>query len=184
VAAVAGGLRRYHEVHGEPADELRMTMPVSLRETGDPLGGNRISPLRMRMPIAEHDPRRRIELVGEVSRTWRAEPAVAATPAIAGVLNRLPTSVMTAVFGGMLKHVDFLTSNVPGVPGTVSLVGATVEHWYALGPTEGAALNVTLLSYGAVCGVGLTIDPAAVPDPDVMAEAIRQGFEEVLALVG
>lgn len=183
VAAVSGGMRHYHEAHDEPVHELRMTMPVNLREAGDPLGGNRISPLRMRMPIGEPDPRRRIERVGEVCRTWREEPAVAATPAIAGVLNRLPTSVMTSVFGGMLKHVDFLTSNVPGVPGTVSLVGPPVERWYALGPTEGAAMNVTLLSYGQVCGVGLTIDPAAVPDHDVMTDAVRRGFDEVLTLV-
>ncbi|MBK9178320.1 MAG: wax ester/triacylglycerol synthase family O-acyltransferase [Acidimicrobiales bacterium] len=184
IAAVCGGLRRYHERHGTSVDELRMTMPVSLRDEGDPLGGNRISPLRMRMPVGEADPRRRIELIGEISRTWRAEPAVEATPAIAGVLNRLPTTAMTALFGGMLKHVDFLTSNVPGIPGaTVYLAGSRVRRWYALGPTEGAATNVTLLSHGDLCCMGVTSDAAAIPDGAVLTACMREGFDEVLALV-
>ena len=42
------------------------------------------------------------------------------TNAIAGVLNLLPPSVV----GGMLKHVDFLASNVPGFTFPVYLAGA------------------------------------------------------------
>ena len=29
----------YHERHGEQVDELRVTMPVSIRKAGDPIGG-------------------------------------------------------------------------------------------------------------------------------------------------
>ncbi len=80
--------------------------------------------------------------------------------AVAGVLNLLPSGVI----GSMLKHVDFLASDVPGVPVRIYLAGAPVTGYYAFGPTTGAALNVTLVSYRGTCCIGCTIDTAAVPD--------------------
>ena len=32
--AVAGGLDRYHRVHGVTVDQLRMTMPINIRRQG------------------------------------------------------------------------------------------------------------------------------------------------------
>ena len=64
---MTGGLRRYHEQHGEPVDELRVTMPVSIRKPGDPVGGNRITLLRFTVPVSLTD-------AGEqVKRRSRAE---------------------------------------------------------------------------------------------------------------
>ena len=62
------------------------------------------------------------------------------------------------------------------------LAGAEVDSFYGFGPTIGAALNVTLMSYRGTCDVGVNIDTGAVPDPDVMMECLRQGFDEVLAV--
>ena len=62
------------------------------------------------------------------------------------------------------------------------LTGAKVERFYGFGPTIGAALNVTLMSYCGTCCVGINIDTGAVPDPDVMVDCLRDGFDEVLAV--
>ena len=43
VAALLGGLRRYHERHGVHLDDLSMVMPVSLRKADDPMGGNKFA---------------------------------------------------------------------------------------------------------------------------------------------
>jgi diacylglycerol O-acyltransferase / wax synthase len=32
------------------------------------------------------------------------------------------------------------------------------------------------------CCIGINIDTAAVPDPDVLTACLREGFEEVLAI--
>ena len=102
------------------------------------------------------------------------------TNAIAGTLNLLPRSAI----GGMLKHIDFLASNVPGIRVPLYLTGAKVERWYGFGPTIGAALNVTLMSYCGTCYVGVNIDTGAVPDHDVLMDCLRDGFDEVLAVGG
>lgn len=100
------------------------------------------------------------------------------TNAIAGALNMLPRTYI----GGLLKHVDFLASNVPGIRAPLYLTGARVEGFYAFGPTIGAALNVTLMSYCETCYLGVNVDTGAIPDPQVLMDCLRDGFEEVIAV--
>ena len=180
VAAVTGGLRRYHELHGAPVSELRVTMPISLRHEGDPEGGNRITLERFTVPVAETDPGARVRETGWRCRAARYEEALPLSDSVAGLLNLLPSGVI----GSMLKHVDFLASNVPGVRIPIFLAGAPVTGYYAFGPTTGAAVNVTLVTYQDTCCVGCTIDTAAVPDPDKLTACLRDGFDEVLGLGG
>ena len=82
----------------------------------------------------------------------------------------------------MLKHVDFLASNVPGIGFPVYLAGARMTSYVPFGPTIGAAVNITLLSYDGICEIGVTVDTAAVPDIEVFMACLAAGFDEVLAL--
>jgi WS/DGAT/MGAT family acyltransferase len=182
VASVVGGIRRYHERHGAAPIELRMTLPINLRQGDDDAGGNRFAPARFPVPTAIDDPRARIAALGALVREWRAEPALQMTSTLAGILNRLPTATTTALFGGMLKCCDFVTSNIPGAPVPVYVAGARVERLYAFAPPAGAAFNVALISHCDTCCVGVVIDTTAVPDPDVLIGCLRFGFDEVLAL--
>jgi WS/DGAT/MGAT family acyltransferase len=180
VSSVTGGLRRYHERHGVSVGELRITLPISIRKEGDPAAGNRITLERFKVPVGVADPAKRIRLTGQRCRAARDDRALPLTNAIAGTLNLLPS----AVVGGMLKHVDFLASNVPGINIPIYLGGAPVSGYYAFGPTIGSSVNVTLLTYNGTCCVAITIDTAAVPDYEVLMECFREGFEEVLELAG
>ena len=180
IAAVTGGLRRYHELHGAPVESLRMTLPISIRTSHDPIGGNRITLIRFAVPVGNSDPASRVRAVGQLCRTARDERSLPLTDAIAGTLNLLPRGVV----GSMLKHVDFVASDVPGFPYPVYLAGALLQRFVAFGPTIGTAVNLTLLSYMGTAYVGITFDSAAVRDPDVFAECLREGFEEVLDLAG
>ncbi len=180
IASVTGGLRRYHELHLSPVRELRVTMPISLRNESDPIGGNRITLERFTILVGEVDPGARVRVTGWQCRAARYEEAVPLSDAVAGFLNLLPAGVI----GSMLKHVDFVASDVPGVQVPLFLAGAPIEGTYAFGPTTGTAFNVTLLSYLGTCCIGCTMDTAAIPDPKVLVDCLRQGFDEVLALGG
>jgi len=180
LAAVAGGLARYHEHHGQPVEHLRVTMPVSLRQADDPAGGNRITLARIVLPVGLADPAERIRAIGRLSQEWRREPAIPYSSVIAGALNLLPRQVT----GGMLKHVDFLASDVPGFPDPVYVGGARVLGFYPFGPTIGAGANITLMSYNGTANIGVTTDVAAVQAPERFIDALAEGFEEVLALSG
>jgi WS/DGAT/MGAT family acyltransferase len=180
LAAVTGGMRHYHERHGARVDELRVTMPINLRRADDPLGNNRFTPARFRLPVGPASAAVRMRRLGALAREWRHEPALPLSEAIAGVLNRLPVVATTAIFGSMLKGIDFVATNVPGMPQRVYLAGAEVLRYYAFPPPSGSACGIALVSHGDTCCIGVTIDTAAVRDPDVLGECLRQGFEEVL----
>jgi diacylglycerol O-acyltransferase len=182
LAAVVGGIQRYHQLHGVEPAALRMVMPINLRGEGTALGGNHFTPARFLVPLQIADPEERMRALGELARGARDEPAVALTDALAMVLNQLPTRVTTAFFGAMLKGSDFVTSNVPGSPFPLYVAGAELERLYPFGPLSGTAANVTLLSHCGTCCIGINTDALAIPDASDFAKSVEAGFSEVLAL--
>ncbi len=185
VAAVAGGLRLYHEKHGAEVDELRMTMPINLRD-GDHgnKAGNQFAPARFLVPVGIADPRERLREIQARVREQRGEKALPFLDDILGVINGLPRQASLVLIGGMLKAIDFVTSNVPGPRFPVYLAGARIERMFPFGPPAGAAVNVTLYSYDGVCQIGMNCDRAAVPDAELLTECLERGFAELLAAAG
>ena len=182
LAAVVGGVQRYHQLHGVEPAALRMVMPINLRGEGTALGGNHFTPARFLVPLQIADPEERMRALGDLARAARDEPAVALTDALALVLNQLPTRVTTAFFGAMLKGSDFVTSNVPGSPFPLYVAGAELERLYPFGPLSGTAANVTLLSHCGTCCIGINTDTLAIPDAAEFSKSVEAGFSEVLAL--
>ncbi|MFY9917360.1 MAG: wax ester/triacylglycerol synthase domain-containing protein [Mycobacterium sp.] len=178
IAAVVGGLRRYHEKHDVPVDQLITSMPISLRTPTDPVAGNRLTLMRFALPAAIADPAQRIRAIHEQTGKMRNEKSLAHTQPIAGALNLMPRWYV----GSVLRHIDFVASDVPGLPIPVFLAGAAVRMQYAFGPTIGAGVNVTLLSYVDTCAIGINVDAGAVPDFEVFFDCLVGGFDEVLAL--
>lgn len=177
LAGIAGGLRLYHQAHCACISELRVTMPISIRDGAvDEIAGNHVTLVRFDLPVGVTDPVARMRRIHEICATQRHEPAIAHSDAIAGVLNLLPVGVTA----GMLRHVDLLASNVPGLGTDVYLAGARLEAFHAFGATLGSAANVTLMSYDGTCHIGITTDSHAVVDPDVFVDSLRQGFAEVI----
>ena len=180
LAAVTGGMRRYHQQHGVDAPQLRVTMPINLRTSGDSIGNNRFTPARFALPIDVVDPTKRMQQLGELARSWRKEPGLKFTDVVAGALNLMPEAMTTAVLGSMLKAIDFVATNVPGLDRPAHLAGATVEQQFAFAPPSGAAFSAALLSHLDRCTLGMVIDTSAVSDPKVLVTCMAEGFEEVL----
>ncbi|MGZ4682215.1 MAG: wax ester/triacylglycerol synthase family O-acyltransferase [Acidimicrobiales bacterium] len=180
VGGVTGGLRRYHEKHGSTVDTLRLTMPISIRNEDDPEGGNRVTLVRFEVPVGIEDPIERMREIDRLAAELRHDRALPWSNTVAGVLNLLPNSVT----GQMLKHVDFLASNVPGFDKRIYVGGAEILAFFPFGPTLGSAANITLMSYRDTCHIGVNTDVGAVPDPQLFLDCLRDGFEEVLDLAG
>lgn len=178
LAAVLIGLRTYHGRLGTGVDHLRLTMPVSLRRPDDPLGGNRITLLRFALPLGIPETADLMRTLDTAIAGERREPAIPLSGAIAAALNRLPVTFVT----GMLKHIDFVASDVPGSPVPLYFAGARIDRMYAFGPTIGTAFNITLTTHAGICCVGINTDTAAVPDPALLTDCLATGFETVLRL--
>jgi WS/DGAT/MGAT family acyltransferase len=182
LAAITGGMRRYHEHHGEVAEQLRVTMPINTRRDDDAVGNNRFTPARFTLPAANPDPEVRMHELGELARNWRREPGLGLTDVVATTLNVLPAQATAAVLGSMLKAIDFVATNVPGFDYHPYLAGARLESQHAFAPPSGAAVSVALLSTAERCSFGIVMDTAAVPDTDVFVQCLAEGVEEVVAV--
>jgi len=182
VAGVVEGMRRYHAHHDASIESLRMTMPINVRGEGAKAkqAGNHFVPARFLVPLHILDPVERMQRIGESVRQQRSEPALPLVDEISSLLNRFPGAVSTQIFGSMLKGVDFVTSNVPGPPFDTYASGGLIEEIYGFGPLSGAAANVTLFSYRGQCGIGISTDHQAVPDPDFFRECLEAGMQQVL----
>jgi diacylglycerol O-acyltransferase len=184
LAAILGGVRRYHEKFALPVDFIPMAIPISLRTDADPLGGNRFAAARFTAPVGESDPIARIAAIHNFITDARGEPALGFLDLIAPVLGALPSSVLSRIAGEMTGAIDVQASNMGGVGRELYLAGARVTGLYPMGPRPGVAAMVTMVSYGENCCVTVNFDPEAITDADTFATCLREGFDEVTALAG
>lgn len=182
VAAMLGGLARYHRHHDAMVDELRMTMPINVRKADDQgrTAGNVFAPARFAVPLGIDDPIERMGAVHELVQRERGEPAYGRIGQVSTGLFSLRPAVFTRLTGSMLKAIDFVTSNVPGPRFEVYMAGAKIERNIPFGPLGGAGANLTLYSHGGLAELGVNVDTAAVPDGEIFSEYIQEGIDEVL----
>ncbi|MEE2056622.1 WS/DGAT domain-containing protein [Rhodococcus artemisiae] len=152
-AAVLLGYASYRHTHGSPADDLFAAIPGTGSE----------EPAQVALGGIEIDD-------GPVALMQRIDRVSAGMPDDPSVLPA------TRMFG----HDDVLTCTVPGSATTLFIAGAGIARYYGFGRTLGSAINATLMSYRDMCCVGLTVDPAAVPDHKAFDECLRSGLRTVL----
>ena len=182
LASILGGVRRYHERFGVAVDVIPMAIPISLRTTADPMGGNRFAAARFSAPVAEPDPAARIAAIHEFIADARNEPALGFLDLAAPLLQALPGALLTRIASGMTGAIDIQASNLGAVGRELYLAGSRVEGIYTMGPRPGVAAMVTMASYDGKCCVAANFDPEAVTDSAAFLECLREGFEEVIAL--
>lgn len=180
VTGVAGALGLYHARLGAPVDELRMAMPVNVRDGATSGPGNAFVPTRILVPVIPKDPAERFTLVRARLAEVRKEPAIAAVAPLSGMMALLPPPVLLALARVQSATIDFATSNLRGSPVDLYTGGARIEANYPMGPREGAPLNVTMISYRGELQMGLHLDPAAITDPGALLESMHESFDSLL----
>jgi WS/DGAT/MGAT family acyltransferase len=180
LSAIVGGLIQYHDHHGVRVDVLRGALPISLRGDDEAVAsGNRLSIARFEAPMTERDPAERMRRLQALVNEQREPASLGAFEVIANMVNVLPIAFVLPLVLEEMRKSDFVATSMPGPPVPLYLAGSRVERLIPFGPTAGAAINLTLLSYGDEANVGLTVDAAAVPDRDVLAGCLQRSFDEI-----
>lgn len=181
LGGLLGGFRIYHERMGTSVDAMPVAIPISVRRPEDPEGGNRIAVGRLAGPAGIADPFERVLTVREQVRAARTEPAVDIFNTLGSVVAWLPGEVI-AQFSGATSQNDLQASNVPGIPWETYVAGAKVERMFPFGPLPGCAVMATMITHNQTACLGLNFDGAAITEPEIFAESIVAGFDEVMAL--
>ena len=190
LATIATALRGYLEEHGVQPDglELRAMVPVNLRGAAEGSAlGNRISMMAAPLPVGIHDPLERLRQVragmaalkggGQPARMTRALEVVELLPPF------LQRPLAWLNFQG--APVNTVCTNVPGPPVSLYAQGMRLETLVPIVPlTQGVGLAFAILSYADTLTIGVSADPALVPDGDVIVELLREAYEEFRALAG
>ncbi|TML57113.1 MAG: DUF1298 domain-containing protein, partial [Actinobacteria bacterium] len=180
VAAVAGGAGTYHRAKGAPVDELRMSMPVSIRDDRS-AGGNAFSPTRVLVPAGIADPVERFTAIRDRLGVTKRERAVAVFGPLAGLIGGLPTSLLVRVARQQAETVDFAASNLRAADFDLYVAGAKILANHPMGPTAGTAFNATVMSYRDGFDIGINIDRGAVNYPELLRDCIVDSFGELIA---
>jgi len=181
LAALCGGLGRYHEVLGVPVDALPLALPVSLRGADDPASGNRFAGVTIAAPVGESDPVQRMRQVREQVIAGRSEPAIDVIGQLAPVLSLLPDEALHEVID-RITPPDIQASNVPGYAQETFLAGARVDRQYALGPLPRVAMMAILISRAGTCTVAFRYDTASFAAADQLEKCLQAGFDEIVEL--
>jgi WS/DGAT/MGAT family acyltransferase len=179
VTALAGGAATYHRAKGVDVDDLRVTIPINTRDDKS-AGGNAFSPARLLIPAGEKDPAMRFAGVHEKLNVAKNERALGLFGSLAGLMNGLPTTLLTRVARQQAETVDFAASNVRAADFDLYIAGAAIVANHPMGPTGGTAFNATVMSYKNRFDVGLNIDTAAIDDPELLRTSIEQAFAELI----
>jgi len=181
LAALCGGLGRYHEALGVPVDALPLAIPVSLRTGDDPASGNRFAGVTIAAPMSETDPAERMRLIRYQVIARRSEPAIDLIGRFAPILSILPDAALLPI-AERVTSADVQASNVPGYAQETFLAGAKVERQYGMGPLPGVAMMAVLVSRAGTCTVTVRYDTASFAVPDQLEKCLQLGFDEVIEL--
>ncbi len=181
LTAVAHGFALYHQRHGKPVDRLRTTIPVDIRKPGDPPFGNRVNGVRTAIPIGADDPGAAMTTYHRLIEDLKDAANLPLAAALGTAINAFGP-VVNLVFGLIMKHDDFVLSNVNAGPLAFYLAGAKVVSVFPFGPTVGTAANITLVGYHQKAFIGIAVDAAAVADLGALVACIREGLGAVIAL--
>lgn len=192
LAAITRGfrdlLRERHELAG--VDVVRTLVPVSIRED-DAYGllDNRVAAMFADLPVGEGDAVERLRLIRtEMRRRKQAGGRDAVALLVDGTgltppwALRLGMGAITRVFQRTgQRMVNTVTTNVPGPPIPLYLLGRRLEEIYPYVPiAEAIRIGVAIYTYDGQVTFGLTGDEATTEDLDVLARGIEDGMLELV----
>ena len=186
LAVVAGALRRWLRSRGVDTKgiELRALVPVSIRtqDERDTLG-NRIAAMRGPLPVYAEDPVDRLRIVSESMTGLKESKQALGAEVIAGLTGFAPPTILAQAsrlnFSTRLFNV--IVTNVPGPQFPLYMHGRELQELAPLAfLPENHALAVAIMSYNGGITTGLLADYDAMPDLELVADALEESLAELL----
>lgn len=190
LATIATALRGYLEERGIHPDgmELRAMVPVNVRAASEGGAlGNRISMMAAPLPVGIHDPLERLRQVRAAMASLKQGGQPARMTRMLEVVELLPPFLQRPLawmnFQG--APINTVCTNIPGPPVSLYAQGKRLETLVPIVPlAQGVGLAFAILSYADTLTIGVSADPALVPDIEVVIELLREAHDELRALAG
>ena len=115
ISLVLDTLDRYHKRHGGECDQVRIHMPINIRDaaTAD-RAGNQFVPARIVMNVGDNDTEGRLRRVSKHLAAVRQEPALRWVNSVSAAIQRLGVPISRRIIGGMMKVSTCWLRTLPG----------------------------------------------------------------------
>jgi WS/DGAT/MGAT family acyltransferase len=199
LAGCCASLQSWLGTHGGlPERPLVASVPVSVRRDGDH-DGNRVSVLRVHLPIHSDDPVDRLMAINEeTSRQKRRHSKGGGGDILknfADLVNNITVPWMATHFIGFFssRHLadrvpplwNLIISNIAGPPVPLYTAGTRLTHLFPLGPVQqGSGLNITVMSAVDRLCFGALACTDLVPDLQDIATGFVREIEALKARIG
>lgn len=193
VALSAAGVRRWLVEHDALPDRpVLAQIPVSVRtEAQRGTYGNRISIMIVPIPTDREDPEDRLRSAHEHLIAAKGRHKAMPAAALQDITQFLPPAIYArstraamqlGASRSMRPLYNMVISNVPGPPIPIYMAGARLVANYPVSViTDGAGLNITVLSYLDSVDFGIVACREQMPDVDLLMDAIREELAELVA---
>jgi WS/DGAT/MGAT family acyltransferase len=182
VSAILGGLRHYAAGQGVELGDVPISMPVSVRKPGDPMGGNRFTGAFFSAPAGVADPADRVRAMRERVAAVREEPALDFINTVTPLMNLAPSPLVAATLSGLTTNAVLTTSSWPGVGAPSYIAGARFERMWVFGPLPGTAMCAALCTHVGTCCIAVNADGDVFTDLDLLWSSMQRGLDEILEL--
>ena len=190
LTTISAALRAYLEEHewNPERTELRAMCPVNVRAPHEHLKlGNRVSMMVAPLPVGIFDPRERYRQVQAAMAQLKASGQSARMARMVELVDLLPPPLQM-VFSWVqmaAAPINTICTNIPGPPVSLYVQGKRLESLVPLVPlAQGVGLAFAILSYADSLTIGVTVDPALVPDSERFPHLLDAAFAQLRELAG
>ena len=192
VALSAAAVRQWLIEHDALPDRpLLAQIPVSVR-TDEQRGtfGNRISVMIVPIPTDQDDPEARLRTAHEHLIAAKDRHKALPAQALQDITQFIPPAIYArstraamalSASGTMRPMYNLVISNVPGPPIPIYMAGAKLLANYPVSvATDGAGLNITVLSYLDSVDFGIVACREQMPDVETLMDTVQEELQALL----
>ncbi len=191
LATVTGALRNWLQIRGQhirSGSVVRAMVPVTVADDSDP-SGRRVQAAFVDLPIGENSPGMRLRQISFAMRQQTEVGKAVSAATLTGLAGFAPPTMhsLGARLGSAMTRRLFslVVTNVPGPQRVLYAGPAPLVATYPVMPlARGQALSIGMTSYNGRIYFGLNADRDAVPDVDVLGEALHEALDELIEGVG
>ncbi|SER44893.1 Diacylglycerol O-acyltransferase [Lentzea xinjiangensis] len=190
LAAVTRGFRDLLEKRGELTDGMvvRTMVPVSMRKANQHNElNNRVSAVLVNLPVGEADPVQRLASIRAQMDDLKSSRQAAGADVITNLGNFAAPTLMALGSRTAMRFpqqiLQTVTTNVPGPRIPLYMLGRPLVEMFPYVPIASTIrITVGIFSYLDRITFGINADFDGVPDVQLLADGIRTGFDELVAL--
>lgn len=190
LAIVAGALRRQMEATGtyDPAGhEPRALIPIGSPVPTTAALHNRFSITAVDLPVGVDDPLERVRLIHARMHERPTSVTQSLMPHLFSIADIVPPPLLRGLIPRVLALQPLVNLAVSNIPGSRAPLFLCESRMLGLHPfinvVGNVALMIGVLSYVDDLGIGITVDPDVVGDPQAIATHLQAAAAELVARV-